>query len=162
MKLKAFVYLFFIVIGSSANAETQYLLVDPGASPTSNYYRYYNDIRRAYETLKAQNKPTTVIAKDGSWKLAQQSSELLSSYSLTEAGKNRIPTGVGMPDYPPIHSSAKGIEDIISAVKKMNLKDGDSVVVYFTAHGNSPRNPDDPSSATIMGWNKGKRLNSSF
>lgn len=159
MKLKALVYLFFIFQSSFGKAETQYLLVDPGASKTSNYYRYYNDVRRAYETLKAQNKPTTVIAKDGSWKLAQQSTETLSSYSLTEEGKKRTPTGIGVPDYPPIQSSARGIEDVISAVKKMNPKDGDSVVIYFTAHGNAPRNPDDPSTATIIGWNEEYEFN---
>ena len=154
MNLKAIVYLSLFLFGSAVKAETKYLLVDPGASKTANYYRYYNDVRRAYETLKSQNKPTTVIGKDGTWKLAQQDTESLSSFALTESGKRNTPSSSAVPVYPPLSGSARGISDIMGSMDKMNLKPGDTVFLYLTAHGGPPSNVADPSTATVVGWNE--------
>lgn len=135
-----------------ASAETHYLLVDPGTSPNSNYYRYYNEIRRAFESLRSVGKNPTVIAKNGRWELTQQSDETLSSIALTEEGrKSKSPTN-GIPAHPPISGTARNVDDFINAIKAMKIKDGDSLVLYVNAHGRSPRNPSDPSTATIQAW----------
>lgn len=112
MKFKELVYLLVWIIGGSAFAETKYLLVDPGTSPTSNYYRYYNDIRRAYETLVSQGKQPQVSAKNGKWILAQHQEEKLMKFGFDKTSPDysfaRSSSDIS---YPPISGSARNIQE---------------------------------------------------
>jgi hypothetical protein len=152
MKLKALVYLFLSLLCLSAKAETQYLLIDPGTSATSNYYRFYNDVRRAYETLVSQGKEPKVFAKNGEWVLQQQKSENLMTYSLDPKAPPIQGSFWADLSYPPISGPAGNVNDFMTALKSMPLKDGDSVVFYITAHGSSPNSPANPSTSTISAW----------
>jgi hypothetical protein len=153
MKFKAFVYLFLILVGFSVKAETQYILMDGGSSPTSNYYRFYNAMRRGYETARSIGKAPKVIAKDGTWKVAQQHpDEKPESYSLTPTGQQSQIVD-NKPTYPPISQPARNTADIESLIKS-STKDGDAVLLYITPHGNPPTDPTKPETATLGLWGK--------
>src|SRR3954471_3543523 len=115
MNFKAMVGSWLVFVGVGAHAETHFLLVDMGTSKNSNYYAFYNDIRQAYEILKALNRNVSVAAKGGSWILTNQSDEILSTFSLTTEGKTNPPAG-NSPSYPPISSPSRAASDLADAI----------------------------------------------
>lgn len=162
MKFKAFVYL-FLFFSSFAEAKTYYVLVDGGASKNSNYYRYYNSVRRGYETAKNNGSSVVVLAKDGVWRTVPQNNESLSDFSLTSDGAKSVPKD-GLPSYPPISGSAKSSNDLKTAITNLKLQPTDRLVVYMTGHGNSPEGYN-PSTSTYEFYNNSEswdRLGNAF
>lgn len=156
MKLKTLVYL-SICLSSFAEAKTYYVLVDGGASKTSNYYRYYNEVRRGYETVKARGDTAVVLAKDGAWKTIAQADESLSNFALTESGRSaNSPKNGELPVYPPINGKAQSAEDLKKALQGLHLSKDDKVVLYMTGHGGSPSGTN-PSSATYEFFNNSEK-----
>lgn len=142
-----------LLSAAPASAETKYIFLDGGASSTSNYYRYYNEIRRGYETVRSMGKNAIVHAKDGSWKLAQNKNETLSDLALTNEARRPSSANSTYPSYPPLSGAVRTKEDIIRAISSSNPKSGDTVFIYVSGHGGSPTEIHDPSTATISGWN---------
>ena len=128
----------FFDFGSLAIAETKVLVLDGGASAEANYYRYYNNSRRAYEVSKKIGFQPSVYAKDGKWKVSQSGSESLSNYAETTDGKKNInPKGKASkrPDYPPVKGPLGSSADMAKAIKALNLKPGDRLIIQMTGHG---------------------------
>ncbi len=126
-------------VRSLALAETKVLLLDGGASVEANNYRFYNNTRSAYETSKSLGYSTSVYAKDGNWRVSQNSNESLSNYSLTPDGtKNQNPAGrvAQKPTYPPVQGPLRSSEDMAKAIAALNLKPGDRLLIQMTGHGN--------------------------
>lgn len=148
------VFLPVVFIGFIARAETHYLLVDGGTSSTSNYVRFYNAVLRGYETAKFIGSKTTVIAKDGTWKVTKQNpEERFSDFALTPSGKTSEINN-GNPAYPPIQFPAKDIQNLEQAIQSFSASNGDKIVIYITPHGYPPTDKNAPETATIGFWGK--------
>src|SRR4051794_32267470 len=84
-----------------AHADTKYVFLDGGTDATSNYYNYYNEVRRGYETVKSLGKNAQVFAKDGTWKLFHDKNETLSNFTLTNEARKSAGVTSTVPSYPP-------------------------------------------------------------
>jgi hypothetical protein len=137
MNIKALVYL-SLLFGSAVHAQTKYLLIDGGASKSSNYSRYYNSVLTGYEVLKGKGKQVSVIAKDGKWTMASLDEVSSGQQANIQSGKLV---------YPAISSPARDLNDIRKALS--SYKDGDTLYLHFTSHGGGPSKPGHPESSTL-------------
>lgn len=154
MKLKALVYLTLFLAGSTLRAETKYIVVDASPTKNSNFYAMYNEVRKGYEVLSSTNNDVRVLAKDGKWRVSPElaNSPPLSNLKLTEpARRSADPNTQPIPEYPPISRPAKSAQDIVDQIKSMNLKSGQSVVLYINGHG-TPSTTKSPDRTGITFW----------
>ncbi|MBN8542316.1 MAG: hypothetical protein J0L82_18140 [Deltaproteobacteria bacterium] len=127
-----------LLFGSAVHAQTKYLLIDGGASKSSNYSRYYNSVLTGYEVLKGKGKQVSVIAKDGKWTMASLDEVSSGQQANIQSGKLV---------YPAISSPARDLNDIRKALS--SYKDGDTLYLHFTSHGGGPSKPGHPESSTL-------------
>jgi len=156
LSIKSIFSLFLLIFYFSVilQAETHEIIMDGGTSRHSNYFRFYNAVRRGYETLKYLDRNPKIIAKDGTWTVfPQHNEEGLSRFSLTELGKLNYPSFNSV-TYPPIDRAATSLEDLNSLIKTINPKAGDTLLLYVTPHGFPSTDPEKPELAELGLWNK--------
>lgn len=141
---------------SSAHAEIYAILVAGGQSQQANFYGFYNEVRHAYEALRAQGKTVRIVATDGTWKVSREApGERLSTFSLTEAGKRAPdPNQEKTPSYPPIDYPATSLAGLQGAIKSLSLAPNDQLLIYFIGHGEEPLKPQQPETAVIKFWGR--------
>lgn len=123
-----------------------------------NYVTYYNEIRHGYEVAKSKNKEAYVLAADGSWDVSMRGTAYESSYALTREGKKNQNDRhfFSPPTYPPIDSDLNSVSDIRKMLSEMDLKNGQSVILYINGHGSSSGEGASPGDQYIDVW--GKRI----
>jgi len=99
--------------------------------------RFYNDIRRGYESVKLLGESVNVFVNDGAWNVPQNKyGTKLSDFTLTGAP---IPTKAqqqeGNPSYPPVSGPASTIKNIVDGILSSGIKAHDAVFLFFEGHG---------------------------
>ena len=97
-------------------------------------YRFYNNVRRGYETIASSGKNGLVFTANGKWKVPKNSNLL----DLKLAGAPAFTAkelADGLPMYPPVTGPAEKFGDILAEVMATGPVAGDTLFVYITGHG---------------------------
>lgn len=115
--------------------DTHFLFMNGGRNKNMNYRTYYNEIRYGYEVTKSKGFDSSVITSDGTWsKTVQRDGENFSTFSITEIAEQNKDEDNPV-NYPPINSSLKSKDELISYFKELKLKRGESLALIINGHG---------------------------
>lgn len=145
------------LVSTGAHAQSVAISVDGGGSPSSNFCRYYDNLRRT-SVVFSDGWQRTTLATDGPGGTEPDSVACAADGTTPVFDTDGTPHLIRHPVPGTASAKADGAatknsvrETILARIQA--LRDGDSVMLYFTDHGNTGSGPDN---RTVMLW--GERL----